>query len=211
MNYNFTFWNSQVQAAVAGVRKLCNKLLAESKELLEVDSDQHICLQVSLCKLPKNKDKRSPMTIKMYVFCCIFHMVVSFLPMGIGKRKMCISLSLVADIFLIIQRRNVWILTNIDFRPLPHPILGDDTDVLLITRMLDSERGSDYEKTLNHFKELLIQKKAAHYITEVCFWKYILYNDILKYSSYIWYMQWYNVIKYALQATLYLFYFSYLF
>ncbi|XP_037781383.1 ribosomal L1 domain-containing protein 1-like [Penaeus monodon] len=106
----------QVQAAVAGVRKLCNKLLAESKELLEVDSDQHICLQVSLCKLPKNKDKRSPMTIKI---------------------------------------------------PLPHPILGDDTDVLLITRMLDSERGSDYEKTLNHFKELLIQKKAAHYITEV--------------------------------------------
>ncbi|XP_063613808.1 ribosomal L1 domain-containing protein 1-like [Penaeus indicus] len=106
----------QVRAAVAGVRKLCNKLLAESKELLEVDSDQHICLQVSLCKVPKNKDKRSPLTIKI---------------------------------------------------PLPHPILGDDTDVLLITRMLDSERGPDYEKTLNHFKELLIQKKAAHHITEV--------------------------------------------
>ncbi|XP_047481190.1 ribosomal L1 domain-containing protein 1-like [Penaeus chinensis] len=106
----------QVRAAVAGVRKLCNKLVAESKELLEVDSDQHICLQVSLCKVPKNKDKRSPLTIKI---------------------------------------------------PLPHPVLGDDTDVLLITRMLDSERGPDYEKTLNHFKELLIQKKAAHYITEV--------------------------------------------
>lgn len=106
----------QVQAAVAGVRKLCNKLLAESKELLEVDSDQHICLQVSLCKVPKNKDKRSPLTIKI---------------------------------------------------PLPHPILGEDTDVLLITRMLDCERGPDYEKTLNHFKELLIQKEAAHYITEV--------------------------------------------
>ncbi|XP_042884951.1 ribosomal L1 domain-containing protein 1-like [Penaeus japonicus] len=106
----------QVEAGVAGIRLLCNKLLAESNELLEVDSDQYVCLQVTLCKVPKNKDKRSPLTIKI---------------------------------------------------PLPHSLVGEDTDVLLITRMLDCERGPEHEKTVNYYKDLLLKTGAAPYVTEV--------------------------------------------
>lgn len=85
--YKFTFFTLQVEAGVAGIRLLCNKLLAESNELLEVDSDQYVCLQVTLCKVPKNKDKRSPLTIKMFVFYILYLLLLFFFLLKSSIRK----------------------------------------------------------------------------------------------------------------------------